>query len=430
MKNIIAICAVAALAACGGSDKKGEADCLGLGTACTDSAGCCSNNCDPTALVCSHVPGTCGASGDDCATGPDCCSFRCENFQCSGDQCVADGGDCSSDGQCCGGVCGGGKCTPLNPVCKTSGNTCANNSECCGHYCNNGLCSNSVSFCIQSGDTCAADTECCGGLCQKAMGATLGTCELVPSSGATGCASMGEVCGAGANYDGGPLPTCGGECCSRACFPAASGALVCQPPSGCRPTGELCAVDQDCCGSDGLPDGNKTHVKCRKEPGFNLGRCDNGNMCAPAGAICRLQTVQCNATDNCCAGNVQQFDTCHQDSLGIPRCGGAGGTCTYTPGMACSSSADCCNMAPCVPTPGSEFGFVCGSTQCQMTGAACTTNADCCSGLPCDLPPGASQGTCGTPGTCVLYGQSCTAGGTPCCDNVACNGGYCINDIL
>ena len=57
-----------------------------------------------------------------------------------------------------------------------------------------------------------------------------------------------------------------------------------------------------------------------------------------------------------------EYDTCHQDSLGIPRCGvGVGIDCTDPStkvGMACASSADCCGL-PCVYVPGSELGVQC-----------------------------------------------------------------------
>ena len=145
--------------------------------------------------------------------------------------------------------------------------------------------------------------------------------------------------------------------------------------------------------------------------------------CAPAGAICRLQTVECNATDTCCAGNVQQNDTCHQDNLGIPRCTGAGLDCTdpsvYT-GMPCASSADCCGL-PCTPAPGSENDLRCGDT-CKVEGQSCTNDADCCAGLPC------TNGVCGQPQGCSSYGQACDATHT-CCNNVPCTGGVCIDVI-
>jgi hypothetical protein len=243
---------------------------------------------------------------------------------------------------------------------------------------------------------------------------------------------MGEVCGNGADYDPSqPLPTCGGECCSRACFPyGPTNVLICQPPSGCRPAGELCYTDADCCGGDGNPDSDRADTMCRKEPGFSVGRCDQGHACAPAGDICRLASTSCNDTDTCCAGNVQQNpDVCRQDALGIPRCG-AGATVDCTDpashaGESCASSADCCGL-PCVGNP--ETGFVCGST-CVPQGGACTTTADCCSGLPCNIPSGESTGTCGMDQGCADYGQSCTTA-TDCCNGLPCTDGKCQGIIL
>jgi hypothetical protein len=165
---------------------------------------------------------------------------------------------------------------------------------------------------------------------------------------------------------------------------------------------------------------------CRKEPGMSVGRCDNGNSCSPAGAICRLQSISCNANANCCAGNVLQFDTCHQDALGIPRCGvGVGVDCDDPQshvGEACASSADCCGL-PCVPVPGSEFSFVCGAA-CVPQGGTCTTSTDCCMGLPCNIPGGETTGTCGAPQGCAEYGQTCTTS-ADCCNGLPCEMGVC-----
>jgi hypothetical protein len=228
------------------------------------------------------------------------------------------------------GTCTDGVCAPLNPVCHTSGNACTTIPSAARTSATKACtCNNAPSYCTQLGDTCQLGSECCSGLCDVAAGATLGVCIVVPSSGATGCTSAGEVCGAGATYMGGELPVCGGECCSRACLPyGPTGVLICQPPSGCRPTGETCAEDSDCCGSEGLPDGELAMVTCEKVGDSPIGRCNNGNSCSPAGAICRLQTDSCNANANCCAGNVLQFDTCHLDALGVPRCTQAEITCT------------------------------------------------------------------------------------------------------
>jgi hypothetical protein len=421
------------LIACGDGAK--HPSCTPTGTTCSGGAAeCCTRHCDDLSGVCARVPGTCVAGGGDCSVGPDCCSFSCKNFKCSGDQCTSDNQSCGDDDECCSGICSEGKCAPLNPRCKTSGNTCSTNSECCSSYCKDGLCNNAPSFCTQIGDACVTDGECCGGLCSKTESAKLGTCALVPSAGAGGCDSMGAVCGDGADYDPSkPLPKCGGSCCSKACFPyGPTGVLICQPPSGCRPAGELCYADADCCGAEGNPDGDRARTRCRKQEGFLLGRCDQGHACAPAGDICRLATTSCNDTDTCCAGNVQNNpEVCRQDSLGIPRCG-AGTTIDCTDpsshaGLPCASSADCCGL-PCVYVPGSEVGYVCGST-CVPSGGACTTAADCCSGLPCQIPGGSPEGTCGMPQGCADYGQSCTMP-SDCCNGLPCTDGKCQGIIL
>src|SRR5262249_52708439 len=153
--------------------------------------------------------------------------------------------------------------------------------------------------------------------------------------------------------DGG-IPQCGGDCCSRSCAPwGPTGTLICQPASGCHPVGDLCRVDTDCCGGPGLPgplppSGQPT--RCNVVAPNLVGVCENPQGCKPNGDICRLQANECNATDECCSGNVQQNDTCHQDILGVPRCSYANkndaGTCVPSNG-ACSTSADCCNIKPC-----------------------------------------------------------------------------------
>jgi hypothetical protein len=260
----------------------------------------------------------------------------------------------------------------------------------------------------------------------------------------------GIACGAVSDGGSVGVPQCGGECCSRACAPHRSGLFVCQPPSGCHPTGEVCTTDSDCCGGVGTP--NSQGVMCSKANATDpVGRCDNGQACRPAGAVCKLATSSCNAENNCCAGNVNQNPfVCQQDNLGIPRCTLAGKPCDDAgskAGQACATSADCCGLS-CVPNPsytpgGSAPPFVCGG-QCVGQGGSCTTAADCCPGLPCTLPPGSTRGTCGNPppppdagppppvdaavpdgGTCAEYGQSCTTN-SDCCNSVPCTNGRCV----
>lgn len=418
--------------------------CKTVGASCAANGDCCSLSCDPTLKVCAKTFGKCLTPGEACKSGPECCTYACVGGKCSGTQCIADNAACVTNEECCGGACDAGKCKALSGSCKTSGNPCAANGECCSKLCKDGKCDGAPSYCIQNGDVCVNDVDCCGGKCTKAGTSALGLCEVSSGGGSTGCTNAGQLCGDGATYTGGDLPNCGGECCSRSCRPyAPTGVLICQPPSGCHPTGELCVDDKDCCGSATLPDGDRSKVTCSKASGATVGRCDNGNACSPAGAICRLQSQSCNANANCCAGNVLQKNTCKQDSLGIPRCLAAEVDCTADPstfaGKACASSADCCNL-PCVPNPAGTPPFVCVTAKCVPSAGACTTTADCCSGLPCVIAPGATSGVCGssTGGTpppggstpppatnCAAYGQQCTAAGD-CCNNVPCTNGYCV----
>jgi len=445
-----------------------------VGTQCTTGGDCCSGSCDAQLKICTSGSGACKAAGDTCATANECCTVVCDTGKCGTKQCTSDHQACTTNTECCSGTCAAGdagamECVPLNPSCSTAGNKCTQHSDCCSKLCSNGFCAGQPSFCTQNGDICSADTECCGGVCTKAAGASVGTCSTPSVPGTPGFTVAGQVCGAGA--DGGVtltdagVPACGGDCCSRSCAPfGPTGVSICQPPSGCRPTGELCQTDNDCCGAPGTPgstkvgSGQPADVHCSKPAGGTIGRCDNVHVCSPAGAICRLASNSCNATDECCSGTVQTHPlNCQQDLLGIPRCTVATDhDCKEAgapvPGTVCASSADCCGL-PCVPNPTAGGApFVCGGT-CVSGGGKCTTSADCCPGLPCTIAPGATSGTCtpttsggtdggttgndggtggtdgGTTGSCALYGQSCNVAGD-CCDGVPCTSGRCIYPVF
>ena len=437
------------------------ASCTATGASCGKSSECCTANCNATTMKCEAPNTLCKLPNAACASGNECCTFSCIGGTCSSLQCVADNAACGNDNECCGGKCapdgvGGGKCTPLGSK-PTSGNPCNGNGDCASGFCNNGICAN-PSFCVQTGDVCSTAAECCGGLCNVAAGATLGLCAVASAPGAGNCLNAGVACTA---KD--PPEICGGSCCSKSCAPyAPTGVNVCQPESGCRVTGSICMGDNDCCGAPGAPGSNKNgpggmpaNVHCAKAPGATVGRCDNGNVCSPAGNICRLQTVECSTTATCCAGNVLQFDTCKQDALGIPRCTTvADYDCTASgpppAGTACASTADCCGN-PCVPNPaGGQPAFICGTPgACVPSGGSCSSTADCCAGLPCAITPGSTKGVCGgvvqpdggvsqppdgggvvtmdggtagDGGVCALYGQQCTQL-SDCC---AGNGIQCI----
>jgi hypothetical protein len=399
-------------ASCGSSDTKDAGfDGSGLEGGGTDA---CLNGCSSDGGVCTKFGNACSGNGD-------CCSNNCVSGSCQIASCTADNAACTKGSDCCSQTCGtNGMCTPLSTSCKTLGNPCTGAGECCSQLCLNKFCAQ-PSYCGQTGDICGQNTDCCSGTCTKSGTNTFGTCTL-PSSG--GCDIDGVVCGpqldAGGFTDAG-LPSCGGSCCSRACAPwGPTKVLVCQPASGCKPVGDICAKDSDCCGGN-IMDGGSVEQQCIKKNSTDLvGVCSNPTGCKPNGDICRLQTNQCNATDNCCSGNVQQDDTCHQDNLGVPRCSYAGDAgCVPTSGT-CATSADCCNLNPCV-------NGKCGGG-CVTCGNACSTSADCCAGGQCNIQSGQTAGTCDCSdagGTCALYGQACSDGGIPCCNNVPCTSGRC-----
>ncbi len=379
--------------------------------------------------------------GIKCGANSDCCSANCVNGACQPPPCTSDNAACTSASQCCSGTCGGnGTCTPLTTTCKTLGNACSLNGDCCSGFCQNKICSQG-SYCGQNGDICTQGSDCCGGICTKTPStATFGVCGQ-PGSG--GCTIDGLLCGAtsgdaGVVYTDGGLPACGGSCCSRACAPwGPTSVLICQEASGCKPSGDVCTKNSDCCGGWGT----NPQATCQKGSSTDpTGVCSNPTGCKPNGDICRLQSNQCNATDNCCSGNVQNYDTCHQDSLGIPRCSYAGdaGCIPASADAGCSSSADCCNLNPCVPNP-SDAGppYTCYPQSCVPASGACTTDADCCPGGHCYILSGQTSGSCVAPdaGTtdaappCALYGQTCTQN-SDCCDNIPCTNGHCVTPTV
>jgi hypothetical protein len=156
--------------------------------------------------------------------------------------------------------------------------------------------------------------------------------------------------------------------------------------------------------------------------------------------VCKLKTMSCNSSCDCCAGNCEKDDTCKQDNVGVPRCTGA--QCLDA-GSSCASSADCCNGAPCVPSASGSPPYVCFGSACVPSCGACTNNADCCPGSSCVAQAGSAAGICGPcggppppadsgappppadGGRCALYGQACTTS-ADCCSKIPCSGGFCV----
>jgi hypothetical protein len=437
-------------AACGGSNgtsSGGGAD----GGDATSSSGSVGDGGNPFGS-----DGGCATLGNACKTGSACCSGDCVSGACGFPGCTSDNGACTKGSECCSGTCTGGKCAALNSTCKTLGNACTGSADCCSGLCSAGTCQPS-SFCGQPGDSCQTGANCCTGVCNVASGQTFGTCNASPPAGATNCTMVDGVLCAGSGADGGTvyldggIPSCGGGCCSRSCAPwGPTGVLVCQPATGCHTIGDLCTKDTDCCGAMGVPSPpapNGKFVQCQITPPAIVGICSlAGRSCEPNGAVCKLKTMSCNATCDCCAGNCETMDTCKQDNDGVPRCANA--QCGDA-GSGCASSADCCNGAPCVPNPSGNPPYVCSGGSCVSCGGACTNNSDCCPGGACSVPTGGTSGTCscgsnssssgGSSGSgsssgggydagCALYGQVCTSS-AQCCNGVPCTMGRCIEQI-
>ncbi len=450
--------------------------CANQGDNCVISSDCCTANCDKATLKCAAPITKCKAPGASCLSGLDCCTGSCPGGTCSSLACVQDKGVCAANTDCCSGSCapnamgGGGTCAPLPTAggCKTINNSCNTSADCCSSFCNNGSCA-APSYCGQIGDTCGTPNDCCGGICTIVGGAALGLCNAPTKPPATpNCTIDGQLCGGA--YDGGALPTCGGVCCSKSCKPFTTGFLICQPASGCKPTGEVCMADGDCCGSANLPFGGTTNVVCSGATATTPGRCANGNTCSPPGNVCKLNTTSCSTSAVCCGikpnGNPGGLDTsthpliCQQDNLGIPRCLATSTLdCTATDagslaGTLCATSADCCGD-PCVSNGAGQL--VCSGSACIDNGGVCSNTADCCAGLPCTMDPGSTKGLCGgilladggilppppdagSGGTdagadggsgaiCSRYGQVCF--NTPdCCTingaQIPCTGGRCL----
>jgi hypothetical protein len=445
--------------------------CHASGDMCATSSDCCSANCDKVTSTCGAPISGCKLPGVACLSGLDCCTGSCAGGTCSNLACVQDNLACATNTDCCSGSCapnamGGGTCAPLPTAggCKSINNACKVNTDCCSGDCNNGTCA-APSYCGQNGDTCGNNDDCCGGICTKIGSAVLGLCsQPTQAAGVPQCTIDGQLCGG--LYTGGGSFQCGGTCCSKSCRPyAPTGYLICEPASGCHPTGELCMKDTDCCGAVGLPYGSTTQVKCSGATATTPGRCANGNVCSPSGNVCKLASTSCSTSDVCCGtkpnsmvGGLsdQQYPLiCQQDNLGIPRCLGSQNLdCTQTDagslaGKACASSADCCGD-PCLPN-GSGTGFICGSSACVNSSGICTTTADCCSGLSCTIAAGSSSGICGGilesdggilpppdggsvtvsdgGAVCSQYGQLCVNASDCCAVNgapIPCTSGRCL----
>jgi hypothetical protein len=169
---------------------------------------------------------------------------------------------------------------------------------------------------------------------------------------------------------------------------------MCEFLSGCRPFGEVCTTDYQCCSAICDPDPESAGVR----------RCVNPPGCVDPGEICAE-----GGSNNCC---ILKSRGCVDTGLGVSRCNDHE-YCIPLDGE-CDYSAQCCDELECILFPD---GIRRCSDTCVPTGGACTTHADCCEGSCID-------GICDEGETgCVPTGGACVTDLDCCADQ--CIGGIC-----
>ncbi|MCA9520390.1 MAG: hypothetical protein KC609_05440 [Myxococcales bacterium] len=444
---------------CLGFDTSGcTAGCRAPDEACVTSKDCCDGSCIDNRCV--QQKSTCGEPGASCNVAADCCNLACVSGTCAFDGgCAPIGQPCASDGQCCSNTCGtDGMCQKATTGCFPRGEVCSGNGQCCSEYCDptTNKCQGS-SFCRSKGELCTASDQCCGNDCRELddttpCGPNSTTCHCFKSLSPFACVPIGEACNQSA-------------CCSVACIADGTGFKSCQSLGGCRPAGEICRSDGECCninaprkpgdklagencGTDGeCWSGHCAAGQCTGICDFTttntpgIGRCRNPTGAAPGGEIC-----QAPPNHSCVGGD----DKCVISVFGIKRCEGAGttpgGETCALDGQSCEADGDCCCRQP----DGSPCAGVCSNSTCGCTpdGGVCSQGTDCCNGV-CTLDAtsgkllcstcrqqgqscsthldccggncNAQTGTCGANVECVPFGASCTTSAS-CCTGLVCNG--------
>jgi hypothetical protein len=177
---------------------------------------------------------------------------------------------------------------------------------------------------------------------------------------------------------------------------------VCQFVSGCRPIGEICLDDADCCSA-----------QCEADEGTGVTRCIKPGGCMDSGEVCWTGQAA-----NCCPQGADGGQAlCEPTILGVSRCFGEGTLEECIPdGEPCSFSDECCNGL-CLPNADGEL--VCGS-ECVPADGECRADADCCDGLCIDR-------TCSPNDTgCVPLGGECETQDDCCAGVCNPNTGVCV----
>jgi hypothetical protein len=328
---------------CDGTCKDDGSLCKPVDTDCGSNSECCSNICDVT---CQSIGGACSPVGEVCTSegvDGDCCSLHCENFGTSGDpdfrcarasSCGARGEICVTGADCCSGVCDGGRCPTQSDIGgqRFAGEPCLKDSDCASYACASEYVGGPkvcqfLGGCRPAGEICSESWQCCsdvhledgapGEFCTLQGEGTgcvehggvegLSICDLQ-----TGPKEVGEIC---RDTEGNNVHQCCPPEDEDACQQTITGVWRCAGPGGigeCLPDGEPCLTADQCCSQICIP--------VETEDGTEL-RC---GPCVPDGGACTTSADCCNY--NCTDG------VCQEDN---PEC--------VPLGASCETNDDCCS---------------------------------------------------------------------------------------
>ncbi len=416
-------------------DIDAELPCLEDGEGCSDSARCCSEACLDDVCV---PPGNCTAAGDACTDTADCCAgSMCLDDGAGGltcqavGLCASDGDACSIDSECCSLNCPlGGPCGPASGACVVTGGDCTMDEDCCSFNCNGTTCDASAQNCDPIGEACTAGSNsCCSDFCADPSGEICDgadadcRCRLV-----TGCRPQGELCDADA------------DCCNGYCDrPGGVTVGFCTTSLGsCEVVGEPCGnpgVNGACCSNACVDNGSGVatceflggclplNEVCATDGECCGGSCVQNGTTADGRPIMRCaDTTSClnpgevcmtGASSNCCPAGGGDTG-CETATSGVDRCFGGDPGCVI-PSNGCTTVADCCtDLGAIVCEPGPTGENIC----CLPDGESCAFGDTCCSGV---CAPDSSGNLVCNPGGCVLTGNQCTTD-SDCCE------GCCMDD--
>jgi len=476
---LMTVVAMAALAACGGTNNTRDAAAgnetgtagdgaldttqpatdaatdAAVDVACTATQVRCPNG------ACANVAtdsNNCGGCGIMCRTGTSCQSGQCLAIMCSGatpDVCgntcvnrLTDVNNCGTCGRVCptGSTCTNGACICSDPstVACTQTNMCANLAT-------------STTNCGACGRNCGTGGTCVSGVCMCAPGAVMcnGSCALLATD-LNNCGTCGNRCATNGSCVSGVCNCPAGEIkCGTLCVSLATDVNNCGGCGNNCGTGQTCVSGQCNCTAP-LTTCGTNPTRCadlqtsNRDCGTCGNRCQGGQTCAagtcscPQGSVWDAANSRCvvlSSDPNNCGAigatcNNQQWCTSGQCQC---RPGFAGANCTISLnsdsqncgslGNVCAGASPRCVDGVCrAVCPGGPYDPGCAAGQCVNT----DTNPMHCGGCgtQCAQNEVCVQGTCQrfylSPSCNTCPCTTCANNGDPCCANPTGGYGLCV----